>query len=278
MDGKELTKLIKFDDDDDDETNNAGGFKLPQTIAKMACNDQAGSIVLQFLEQYLKVYDSDNRQSLMDAYHDEAVMSMSAAYPLNSSAHGSKKLEEYIMESRNLFRIQDSTRRYKLLRQGKLSIISFLNDLPKTSHDFNSITLDLPFATERLMTFTVTGLYKERKHDNPIRHFNRMFVVVPQGSGFVIINEFLFITNPTVLQLKKAFNNSPTPSTSTQQRDQSFDENTKKRLAMEVSQKTGMNLDWSAQCLGQTNWDLNASLVAFQKAKSEGKIPSEAFL
>ena len=34
----------------------------------------------------------------------------------------------------------------------------------------------------------------------PLRHFNRMFVVVPQGSGFCIVNEMLHVTLPTAKQ------------------------------------------------------------------------------
>ena len=34
----------------------------------------------------------------------------------------------------------------------------------------------------------------------PLRHFNRMFVVVPQGSGFCIVNEMLHVTLPTANQ------------------------------------------------------------------------------
>ena len=61
------------------------------------------------------------------------------------------------------------------------------------------------------MTFTVTGLFRERdtRLKECIRHFNRFFqhrrhvseyniisrcfIVVPQGGGFCIINETLFI-------------------------------------------------------------------------------------
>jgi hypothetical protein len=58
---------------------------------------------------------------------------------------------------------------------GRLSIFTFLKDLPKTLHDPTSFTLDLPFATERLMTFTVSGVFKERENgDDAIRHFNRL--------------------------------------------------------------------------------------------------------
>ena len=42
----------------------------------------------------------------------------------------------------------------KLLRRGKLNIVGFLNDLPKSEHDLNSFTLDITFAQEKLMSFT----------------------------------------------------------------------------------------------------------------------------
>ena len=45
----------------------------------------------QFLKQYFNLYDGDNREQLMEAYHEDAVMSMSMAYPTNVSAHGSQR-------------------------------------------------------------------------------------------------------------------------------------------------------------------------------------------
>ena len=118
------------------------------------------------------------------------------------------RLNAYQSESRNLYAVQNPNRRTKLLRTGKLSIVSFLNELPKSEHDLNSFTLDIPFATDRLMTFTVSGVFRERLDRKPIRAFNRMFVVVPQGSGFVIVNEMFFVTVPTHLQVKAAFTGS----------------------------------------------------------------------
>ena len=38
----------------------------------------------------------------------------------------------------------------------------------------------------------------------PLRHFNRMFVVVPRGSGFCIVNEMLHVTLPTLPEEKRA--------------------------------------------------------------------------
>ena len=38
----------------------------------------------------------------------------------------------------------------------------------------------------------------------PLRHFNRMFVVVPQGSGFCIVNDMFHVTLPTQPDEKRA--------------------------------------------------------------------------
>ena len=39
----------------------------------------------------------------------------------------------------------------------------------------------------------------------PLRHFHRSFVIIPQGNGYVIVNDSLFITNTTAIQNKTAF-------------------------------------------------------------------------
>jgi hypothetical protein len=59
------------------------------------------------------------------------------------------------------------------------------------------------FVQENFILFTVTGLFKEREErSQPLRYFCRTFTLVPQNSGFVIINEMLCITNPTSEQTK----------------------------------------------------------------------------
>lgn len=46
--------------------------------------DPAGAdIVRQFLQQYFAVFDSDNRQPLLDAYHENAMFSLSCTYHPN---------------------------------------------------------------------------------------------------------------------------------------------------------------------------------------------------
>ena len=80
-----------------------------------------------------------------------------------SSAGNYESLKPYIEESRNLVRVASEQRKLKLLRRGRLQIVSFLSGLPKTQHDPTTFTLDLPFTSELLMIFTVTGMFKERE-------------------------------------------------------------------------------------------------------------------
>ena len=162
LDGKELPAEIGFDDDEP-----ATSSDLPTAVPKMLKNEAAGGVVLTFLEQFFKLYDSDNRQPLLDAYHEEAMFSL--------SAYGRHDLlSAYIPESRNLLKVDYEKKRHDLLRRGRLSVVAFLTKLPKTEHDMNTFTLDVPFTSESLMTFTVTGCFRERGTKNSnIKHFNR---------------------------------------------------------------------------------------------------------
>ena len=50
---------------------------------------------------------------------------------------------------------------------GEISIVYFWRQIQNkfalhSQHDMNSFTLDLTFATDRLMSFTVTGCFRER--------------------------------------------------------------------------------------------------------------------
>jgi hypothetical protein len=52
-----------------------------------------------------------------------------------------------------------------------------------------------------LITFTVTGFFKERTSggatSGPLRYFNRFFVVARSGVNVTIVNDVMFVTLPT---------------------------------------------------------------------------------
>jgi len=268
LDDKELPKEITFDGDEDEGNKDSG---MPPIVQKMIRNEEAGVIVCKFLEEYFKAYDCDSRQPLLDAYHEEAVMSMSALGSL-------EKMPAYIPESRNLKRVYEK-KRHDLLRSGKLQIVAFLSKLPKTEHDFSTFTLDVPFTSPSLMTFTVTGLFRERdtRLKESIRHFNRCFIVVPHGGGFCIINETLFISTATDLSTRRAFANPP-PATPASPPAPALDVAAQQAMALRFSEQSGMNIEWSGKCLVENSWNFEAAAKIFSEAKAAGKIPPEAFV
>lgn len=52
------------------------GVKLPAPKASFLCDAGGADIVRQFLEQYFIIFDSASRQPLLDAYHEQAMFSM----------------------------------------------------------------------------------------------------------------------------------------------------------------------------------------------------------
>ncbi|ODN05805.1 Nuclear RNA export factor 1 [Orchesella cincta] len=273
--------------------------KMPEVRASSFCNEEAKKVVLAFWEQYVMLYDSNERQPLIQAYHETAAMSMMASYSQQghvSQMDPSKKLSVYIGDSRNLHRQPDKHRKYKLLHQGKQDIIEFLQRLPKTTHDVASFVIDMPVAVENFILFNVIGLIKEREERNqPIRYFSRTFALVPLNGGFVIVNELLYITNPTTEQIKGAFKAAPItanavvnvnpvpaavqgPSTAVAALSRAPTEDEKRVMLASFSQQSGMNEDWSRKCLEQNEWDFNRSAVVYSQLKEQGKIPPEAFV
>jgi len=278
LDGKALPKEIGFELDDDDADP-----ALPPSIPKYIKHADAGSVVLKFLEQYYILYDGDSRQPLLDAYHEDAMMSMAAVGSF-------EQLKAYILESRNLTRISDN-RQHKLLKRGRLQVVSFLSSLPKTKHDPTTFTLDVPFASEKLMTFTVTGMFKEKGvKDDKVKHFNRSFIVVPHGQGFCIVNDVLFITFATTSNAKRAFSSpdaqlpapgaaSPAaPATAVATTSPQLDVAQKQAMAIAFAEKSRMNVEWSVKCLEENLWNFDKSAVVFAELNAAGKIPPEAFV
>lgn len=63
------------------------------------------------------------------------------------------------MENRNLFRIYDTARRQKLLKHGRLPVVSFISEMPRTRHYLDTFTMDIALVTvsyyvEQFLNFT----------------------------------------------------------------------------------------------------------------------------
>ncbi|XP_011151183.1 nuclear RNA export factor 1 isoform X2 [Harpegnathos saltator] len=303
LDGTELPRPIVFDMIDETA-------KTPSPQRIFASSEKAHEIASRFLQQYFMIFDSDNRQPLLNAYNEHACFSMTI-----TNFH-SKLLNGYLLENRNLFRVNDTSRRVRLLKNGKLPLVSFLSEMPQTKHFLDTFTMDITLPTPTMMFVTLTGYFQEVTKEEPIRYFNRTFIIQPEGSGYCICNEQLHISQLTDThskQLKSQLSQGgqPTlllPQSSTEQSapiipqtsvEQSvpplapqmstqveaakpmetteLSEQIKQQMIVTLSQQTNMNFQWSLKCLHEVQWNYDNALSAFQNFFKLGQIPPEAF-
>uniref|UniRef100_A0A8D0GVK6 NTF2 domain-containing protein n=1 Tax=Sphenodon punctatus TaxID=8508 RepID=A0A8D0GVK6_SPHPU len=235
LDGHELPPPINFDV----ETPTT----LPPSKGSYFSSDDLKAPVLRFLQQYYTVYDSGDRQGLLEAYHDGACCSLSIP-PIHGNP-SRNTLGEYFKDSRNVKKLKDPTLRFKLLKHTRLNVVAFLNELPKTQHDIHSFVVDICAQTNTLLSFVVHGIFKEvdGKARDSVRAFDRMFVTVPAvNNGLCIVNDKLFVRNATTEEIRKAFvmpaptpSSSPVPTLSAEQQE----------MLQAFSMQSGMNLEWS---------------------------------
>ncbi|CAE1292225.1 NXF [Acanthosepion pharaonis] len=287
LDGHELPPPIVFDLE--------SATDLPPSKGNYFLNTDVQTLLVKFIKQYYLIYDSDNRQALIDAYHDQAMFSYACNF--NRVLGKQPSLTDYISDSRNLLKINDA-RREKLLKIGRVKVVSQLRLLPSTQHDLNSLRLDVQHLSSNLLIFSVFGIFKETsKVDPPIRAFSRCFITTPMGQGIVIINDMLTITNATQEQIQSAFKTpAPTPSSSPTQGGSGIVEpstsnvletpgltganltDTQQQMVVQFSAQSGMNAEYSFQCLLQNEWNYDKSAQIFMDLKAQGKIPDQAFL
>ncbi|XP_048734460.1 nuclear RNA export factor 1-like [Ostrea edulis] len=285
LDGHTLPPPIVFDLETSSE--------LPAVKGSFFINDEIQSSIVHFLKAYFTLYDSDNRQQLIDAYSDEALFSLSAARNPNIE-YSQPNINNYLQESRNFVKMskdsQGTVRKNKLLKKGRINVVAQLCELPSTTHDYNSFIVDVDHSSGVLRSFVVEGVFKETegKSDRPpTRAFSRKFVTVPHGSGMNIINDMLTITNASREQIQNAFKHpaptpssspvpdaspaapfSPAPSTYTAEQQQ---------MIQQFSAQSGMNHAWSLKCLEQHAWNYEKSGEVFLELQKQNKIPPEAF-
>jgi hypothetical protein len=72
QDGAEIGPSIGFDIAEDEKKN------LPPWKQAFFCNSAGQELAAKFLQQYFAIYDSDDRQQLLAAYHDNAMFSITA--------------------------------------------------------------------------------------------------------------------------------------------------------------------------------------------------------
>lgn len=282
LDGHDLPAPITFDIEARTDLPKSKDSSFPDTVTQ--------SHVVKFLKDYFTVYDSDNRNVLDGAYHPSAVFSLSTSYN-GAVKFKQPSLSAYIEESRNLLRVnnKDTGRKQKLLKYGNL-IVPQICLLPKTQHDPNSFIVDVAYTSPQCISFTVQGVFREvtdsKQDKGPIRSFSRTFTTVPGGSGMLIVNDMLTVTNASPDQIQSAFK-TPAPTPSSSPVPEASPRNpfegagltqVQQQMVTSFMSESGMNAEFSKKCLAENNWEYEKAGQIFLDLNSKKMIPPEAFM
>ncbi|KAM9576896.1 nuclear RNA export factor 2-like [Trichechus inunguis] len=233
------------------------------------------NLVLQFLQQYYWIYDYGDRRGLLVAYHDEACFSLTI--PFNAEDPAPISLGKYSKGSRNLKKRKDPVLRVQLLKHTKRDVVDFLSVLPKTQHDLSSFVVDMCVQTEKMLCFSVNGVFKEVEGvcQAHVRAFTRIFIATPaSSSGLYIVNDQLCVRDASPIETQGAFftlvatpSSRSVPTLSQEQQE----------MVQVFSTQSGMKFEWSLKCLEDNEWNYNRAGQIFTTLKAEGRIPEEAF-
>lgn len=287
------------------ESNEEKTLLSVKPYSKLSTMDQSlFDIIVQFSQQYFTCFDK-SRDELLAAYHPNALYSVSLILKSNATVKGAKFDDCFFRDSRNLLFVEGAEKKFRMLRRGNFDIVAFIKKMPLTEHDSDSLKLDCGFFQSNMITFSISGVFREGKPENairPFRNFQRTFICIPAANNkMVIVNEQFMISNLTETQANhykeeiakmqmttdelpqqqqqqqqlqkegsKISTSVPTFSTSTNE------EQMKSLMIEEFSRLSGLNKKWSQDVLEHSKWDMNAAQKNFIEHKKN--IPQDAYI
>lgn len=280
-----ISKTYKIGDENDNEVKQL----LPsQSFCKLANMEQSVfDLIVKFMQQYFTCFDK-NRDELLAAYHAKALFS--ASFILKSQAISTRnrpaRFGSYVKDSRNLQFVQNEDRQYEMLHRNNIDIVACLKKMPSTEHLSNSFKLDSSFFQPNMLTFSISGVYKEKTNDQKFscfRSFMRTFVCVPVSNDqMLIVNEQCVISNLSEAQTRVYKEEEIEETEMAEDRKQEIsttitsETNSKENMIKKFSHMSNLTLKWARDCLEFSNWDFAAAEKNFVEHKNE--IPSDAFI
>uniref|UniRef100_G3TQX1 Nuclear RNA export factor 3 n=1 Tax=Loxodonta africana TaxID=9785 RepID=G3TQX1_LOXAF len=249
--------------------------KLPVCKESIFGSETLKNLILLFLHQYYCIYDYGDRRGLLDAYHNEACFLL--AIPFDSEDLFPNSLDKHSKGSRNMRKLKDPILRVQLLKHTKRDVIDFLSVLPRTHHDVSSLVVDMCVHTEKMLCFSVSGVFKEVEGMSPahVRAFTRIFIATPSSNfSLCIVNDQLCVRDSSLIETQGAFSTAvPTPSSSLPTLSQEQQE-----MVPAFTAQSGMNLEWPQNCLNSKNWDYTRASQIFTLSTPVLKIPEDTFM
>ncbi|KAL8387679.1 hypothetical protein RB595_009744 [Gaeumannomyces hyphopodioides] len=253
----------------------------------------AGRIGEDFLMQFLPLFDSD-RAALANMFYDDR-----SNFSVSVVNHAPRDVDEpvlpwqpYLKYSRNLVRITHPGPRVQRLMKGRQTIQEMWKVMPSTRHpdlraEFSKYLVDChplpaladpsgqsPHGVDGLL-INIHGEFEESDSGSSTvgkRSFSRTFVLgpgAPGGNPVRVVSDMLSLRAWNPIPVAKA--SAPVEAAPVDQQQQQ-----RRQLVAELSQRTNMTAQYSEMCLDQVGWNLEAALVKFQETRPN--LGPEAFI
>lgn len=164
----------------------------------------AYTLAEEFVKTFFTIYDSFERQQLMQMYTDKSMFTLSIHFEPDRTREflsTISRIKKYADLSRNIIKTSDLSQLLRNVVVGVSGISSLFGELPKTSHKFASFSIDVPMYNQSGMcVITVSGIFNESGKNLNDKEFTigfvRTFVLHSTANHEIkIFNEQLFIHN-----------------------------------------------------------------------------------
>lgn len=258
-----------------------------------------GGVGANFVTQFFALYDSNRTGFLSQFYDPHSKFSLAINMTAPRSAEVSVPVQpwsEYTKHSRNLLKINHLNARMTRQYKGVQDIQAVWETLPATRHpDLHTqgdkymiecctvsglpdLTGQAPHGVDGLM-ITIHGEFEDQAPNNAeksLRSFTRNFVLgpgAPGGPQIRVVSDMLSLRGWAPLP-HPVTPEAPQPHSTLTPEQQVLQQ--QEAIATQLTEKTGMTLEYSGMCLNETGWDLEKAFIAFTANKAA--LPAEAWV
>lgn len=256
------------------------------TLQNFLATRDAYTVGEEFVKTFFPIYDSFERDWLMQIYESKAIFTLSSLYNIER-VHGQsdafQRIQKYTRYSRNLKFMANLMQACEKVVVGVSNIGHLFSELPNTNHDLKSFCIDVPvYDPHRMVIITVSGVFEEPAQTlngtNFLLGFTRTFVLVPaEGRAYNIANDQLFVHDPP-FQAKMSLQSTA---------DNKLDNICKDLMPTEIEEKTAKLIIFQrltelkkAECIQQLEesfWDIKVALATFNTLMDSNDISDNKF-
>ncbi|XP_011881397.1 PREDICTED: nuclear RNA export factor 1-like [Vollenhovia emeryi] len=238
-------------------------------------DDKAQGFAHAFVTHFFALYDQLDRTCLRGLYHKDAFYSMS--FTISQQISQKIGASQYTFNRNLLKRGAKKNRQASTnLYHGQEDILGAFSKLPRSYHDASTFTYDIMYDNDKIIVFSVSGLFKKLSSGMCVLSFSRTFVLVASlDNEYHILNDQYHVfaapdnTRTDKVVVKHVYEDKEPVC---------FSLSEKSVLITRLQQVTKMNKEWCVIYLSQAEWDTRKAISTFITDLKDSAIPDSAFV